>query len=464
MRRVFHLKPAGSDWLITARQTTSRGRGEQLEDAWQKTIKDLKAELPAGVYEPLIRSARPLGFATAEHPDVFLLRVDDSSFLGQLKPAHRIAIQDRLTHHCGRKVSLVLEPPGSDAEQSQGAALPRWLNRGYRFDRFITDPGNRLALLAFESCATAPGRTNPLVVYGDSGTGKSHLMHGLASALMQSRGLSVFYATFEDFRDDFARAMQSKRTLDFKDHVRSYDVLMLEHAQLLAVTTPAIQEEFFHLFNTYQERGDQVVLSLDRPAGTLTLPAHLQSRLLGGLQVSLQRPGAALRLKYLSRSAAELGLRLTEDVIGDLSARIGGSLRELDSVLSRLTLLAAGGAALNDVKELRAQLRDLVPGTQGLHISLDRIVQVVCQKYGITRDQILSSSRRAEFTLPRHIAMHMGIQFSSLNKSAIARYFRKSDHTTVINAERNIERRLRTEAGFAQIFDEIVEELRASGA
>jgi len=414
------------------------------------------------VYEPLLRSVRPLEFPDQSDDGTFVLGIGDESILPQLRSDYRSAIQARLESRLGRKLQVEFQPlPGARAEAERPAKRPGWLNPRFTFERFHRDRSNQMAVLACESVALQPGRSNPFFLQGEPGSGKTHLIHALAADMLgRQPDLNIHCTSFEDLRDEFLTALRNDRNLEFKERYRHYDVLIIEDVQYIRSAGQTVQEEFFHIFNRYYEGGRQLVLSSERPASELLAPSRLLSRLLSGLQVRIGYPETETRRSILLARSTDNGFELAPEMLDFLSARVHGGVRELESAVNKLYFLHQRGLEIDQPQKVQEHLADLAPAGMQLHFPLDLIVEIVCRRYNITREQILSSSRKAEYTLPRHISMYLAIQYSKLNKSAVARYFRKSDHTTVINAERNIQKRIQKELGFQQVLDEIVTDLR----
>lgn len=428
-----------------------------MEEAWNKALSELKDELPAGLYEPLLRSVRTVqDNASAEQAaDRWIVELRNGQLLPQM-PAHSELIRERLASHTGRDV--ILEFRGAPETARPGALA---LNPRYNFESFQRAPSNEMALMACEAVAAQPGRSSPLYLYSESGMGKTHLIQALAAELLKRQpGLRIRYTRFEDLRDDFTRSLNQRKTLEFKEEYRAYDVLIIEDIQSLRPNSDSLQEEFFHIFNHYYESGKQIILSSERPISELLVSSRLMSRLLSGLQVRIGPSEPELRAQIIDAQSRELGVQISSEVHQFLCTRVTTSVRELESALNKIFFLQQKGMEASSLASVQEHLQYLIPADQNLYIPLDTVVAVICRRYNISRDQILSSSRKAEFTLPRHIAMYLGIQYSNLNKSAIARYFRKSDHTTVINAERNIQKRIQKEMGFSQLLDDVVNEMR----
>lgn len=464
MPGFFGLKPTGRADSVPSIPSGSGIGWRQvliLEEAWRQALRDLQQELPPYLYDSFIRTAQPLEFPGASDDRTFVLGVGDESILPQLRANYRAAIQGSLENHLGRKLDLQFQALAPAATDLERAPAPSWLNPRFTFERFHRDPSNQIAALACESVALQPGRSNPFFLQGEPGSGKTHLIQAMAALMLERNpALRIHYTGFEDLRDEFLNALRQDRNLEFKDRYRQFDVLIIEDVQYIRSAGQTVQEEFFHIFHRYYEGGRQLVLTSERPASELLTPSRLLSRLLSGLQVRLGMPETETRRSILRSRAEENGIVLSQDMLEFLSARVHGGVRELESAVHKLYFLHQRGLEIDQPSRVREHLADLAPEGQPLQFSLDLIVEVVCRRYGVTREEILSSSRKAEYTLPRHVSMYLSIQYSNLNKSAVARYFRKSDHTTVINAERNIQKRIANERGFSQVLDEIVNDLR----
>jgi chromosomal replication initiator protein len=424
-----------------------------LKEAWQQAIAGLKQELPAFLYESLLRSADELGADSA-----LRLVVEESALSAPLRSRYAAQIQRSLEPAAGRPIRVEFHAP--PAPQLNRHSRPTWLNPKYTLAGFIRDRSNQMAAMACESVALQPGRSNPLFIYGDFGSGKTHLAQGTAALWIANRpGFRIHYAAFNDFRDQFLKSLHKGDALEFRGRLRSYDALIIEDIQYLRATGDSVQEEFFHLFDHYYETGKQILLTSERPIAELLAPSRLLSRLLSGLQVRIHNPGKELREAYVRMRNGDIDPPLSEEILQHLAARIGGGVRELESALNKAALLVQQGLALDSARSLEEHLNALTAGAT-LHFPLDRIIDVVCRRHQISKEQILGPSRKAEYTLPRHISMFLGLKYAGLNKSAIARYFRKSDHTTVINAERNIQRRAARDPGFQELLDSLIEDLR----
>lgn len=432
-----------------------------LEEVWQKTLADLHGKLPAKLLHSLQHQSSNRGYLDRTDPGRFIIELVDQKTLEMIQSNYLEGIGHSLNRNLGNPVVLDLRlRPTDSSDDSLGSY--KWLNPRFRFDRFLEGKSNRMAMLACDTVASQPGRTNPLYLFSEPGMGKTHLVHALTHRVRELHpALSVCCLAFADFRDEFVQALGQKKTLEFKQRYRKFDILVVEGIQGLSSTTATIQEEFFHIFNYYFENEKQLVFTAEAPATFLKLPSSLMSRMLSGLQVQIGEPEADLGLLIIQNKSIEMGLDLNQDTILRIFERNKGSIRDLEAALGRIYFLSQRGIDINDPQNLPSGFFEagLMDQNQ-VYLPLDRIVDTLCKRFNIAREQILGNSRKAEYTLPRHIGMYLGVKYSDLNKSAIARYFRKSDHTTVINAERNIKKRIEREKGFSQLLQEIVQQIR----
>lgn len=441
------------------------------------------------MYESLIRSIVPLDQDPGEGDgERIVLGVTSEEWVPHMNRRFREPLQSKLATLMGREVIIVFEPTGNSGDAipedsgemksepgsshrthgsgEQSNKTVSWLNPFYTFETFFQSKSNALACLAFQKAAETPGMTNPLYVYGDAGLGKTHLVHAMVhSALRRQPSLRVACIGIEEFREEFQEALAARKTLEFKNRYKKFDLLIVEDFHLLKSTSEATMEEFFHIFNYYFERGRQIVITADRPASALKIPSRLMSRLLSGLQVPLHPPDLSLRKAYLIHRAAELELPVSGDILRHLSEEQVASIRELDSSLNKLYFLRQRGVDISDLKAVSPHLHDLRDYSleESQSHNPERILNAVCEYYNVTREDILGSSRKAEVTLPRHIAIYLCVRHTTLNKSSIARFFQKSDHTTVINAEKRIQSRLQKESGLKRNLEQILNMAWKSG-
>lgn len=432
-----------------------------MKEIWQQALGDLRDQIPVALYQSLLTDASLREIGAPRDRGALQLRLDFPQIAPQMRGPWTSAVEARLSRLTGRDVQLSF---AADSLATPALASVDWINPRWTLERFACGPENQIACAAVEATAQAPGATTPLYLAGDSGAGKTHLAHAFAHLCLSHRPmLQIGYAALSDFRDELQQALRRQSMLEFKSRWRSFDCLILEDLQMLRDDAETVQEELFHVLDHFIERRKQLVLTADRGARDLNVPARFQSRLLAGLQAQLRPAGPELRERIVLQRCAEEKVDLPASASAYLARQVLGGVRELEAALAKVFLLARAGIPVDQPARLGEHLRELAPRPDSSYFSMDQIVDAVARRFRVSREQILGMSRRAEFTLPRHVAMYLGLKHSSLNKSAIARYFRKSDHTTVINAERNIHRRLQKESGFQRQLAELLEDLRKEG-
>jgi chromosomal replication initiator protein len=331
----------------------------------------------------------------------------------------------------GSPSPFVADHPGSEAP-AQGETRP---NPRYAFDTFVVGESNRFAVAAAQAVAKSPGRAwNPLFLHGDSGLGKTHLLHAIARSILESSpGARVAIVTSERYTNDFVDALSSNTMPDFRRKYRECGALLVDDVQFFAGRDKTA-EEFFHTFNTLYEQNVQIVLSSDRsPKELKGLEERLCSRFEWGMRVHIDTPEFETRAAILKKKAAVERIELPDEVASLLATHIKSNVRELEGALMRLAAFASLKGEPLSVPLARDVLRDVIP-PPGYRPSIERIQEEVAASYGITVARLTSASREQKIALPRQVAMYLCRELAKETLQSIAEKFNKKDHTTVIAA------------------------------
>jgi len=327
------------------------------------------------------------------------------------------------------------------------------LNPNYTFETFIVGNSNKFAYKAARVVAESPGTYNPLFLYGESGVGKTHLMHAIGNYIIQNTDKKVLYIASDKFVDEYTRIFRysEKNNYDkidtFKDKYRNVDVLMVDDIQFLS-TAPKGQEEFFHTFNELHNANKQIIIASDRSVDDLnSIENRLLTRLNWGLTANITTPDYDLRVSIIKNKLAfkEAADDLSMDVIEYIANNFDSDIRKLEGAITRVLAYASmfnkGKVTLDiAVDALKDQLKD----RSFYKNDVQRIQRVVCDYYKISIEQMKGKNRNNEVNFPRQIAIYLCRELTTESFPKIGSYFGGRNHSTIISAYQRIEKELNT--------------------
>ncbi len=314
------------------------------------------------------------------------------------------------------------------------------LNPKYTFETFVIGSSNRFAHAAAVAVAEAPAKAyNPLFIYGDSGLGKTHLLHAIGHyAQNLYAGARVRYVSSEEFTNDFINMIRDGKQDRFRRLYRDVDILLVDDIQFLE-NKEGTQEEFFHTFNTLHNASKQIVISSDRaPKRLVTLEDRLRSRFEWGLLTDVQPPELETRIAILRKKAIQEGLNAPPEVLEYIASRISTNIRELEGALIRVTAFASLNRQMVDLQLAEIVLKDLIPEAQGPEITATTITGQTASYFGLSIDDLCGTSRSRVLVTARQIAMYLCRELTDLSLPKIGQQFGGRDHTTVMHADRKI--------------------------
>ncbi|MFF9312122.1 chromosomal replication initiator protein DnaA [Streptomyces sp. NPDC014748] len=334
-------------------------------------------------------------------------------------------------------------PSGAPAKPAPGPGEPTArLNPKYLFDTFVIGASNRFAHAAAVAVAEAPAKAyNPLFIYGESGLGKTHLLHAIGHyARSLYPGTRVRYVSSEEFTNEFINSIRDGKGDSFRKRYREMDILLVDDIQFLA-DKESTQEEFFHTFNTLHNANKQIVLSSDRPPKQLvTLEDRLRNRFEWGLITDVQPPELETRIAILRKKAVQEQLNAPPEVLEFIASRISRNIRELEGALIRVTAFASLNRQPVDLGLTEIVLKDLIPGGEDStpEITATAIMASTADYFGLTVDDLCGTSRGRQLVTARQIAMYLCRELTDLSLPKIGAQFGGRDHTTVMHADRKI--------------------------
>ncbi len=425
----------GSTAVIAVGDDFTRGRVEGRLRTWLE-------DALAAVYGRTVRLAvtvdpeLPVAPSDQETVDAGGGTLPEIGFGEESTPRHgdqsTDTFRDKSTNHQPTEM-----PP---SPRSNGSVLETRLNPKYVFDTFVIGSSNRFAHAAAVAAAEAPGKAyNPLLIYGDSGLGKTHLLHAIGHYVRSLfNGARVRYVSSEEFTNEFINAIRDDKTSTFHRRYRDVDVLLIDDIQFLEGKIQT-QEEFFHTFNTLHNASKQIVITSDRPPKRLeALEDRLRNRFEWGLITDVQPPDLETRIAILRKKAAIERLTAPPEVLEFIASKIQTNIRELEGALIRVTAFASLNGQPVDLTLSEIVLKDLIPEGGEPEITAPLIIAQTASYFGLSIDDVCGPSRSRSLVTARQIAMYLCRELTDLSLPKIGQQFGGRDHTTVMYANNRI--------------------------
>ncbi len=334
-----------------------------------------------------------------------------------------------------------IEPTGSVSQDTPPARRSdSRLNPKYSFDNFVIGGSNRFAHAAAVAVAEAPAKAyNPLFIYGESGLGKTHLLHAIGHyAESLYPGIRVRYVSSEEFTNDFINSIANNRASAFQSRYREIDILLIDDIQFLQ-GKDSTQEAFFHTFNTLHDHNKQVVITSDLPPKHLTgFEDRMRSRFEWGLITDVQAPDLETRIAILRKKAQSEKLQVDAEILEYMASKVSSNIRELEGTLIRVTAFANLNRQQVDLALVQTVLKDLITLDEDNVIAPVDIINHTADYFKLTVDDLYGSSRSQAVATARQIAMYLCREMTNLSLPKIGQLFGNRDHTTVMYANKKI--------------------------
>ena len=439
----------------------------ELDDLWNRALDDLRSQLTGAAQRAWLDETAPVGYSH----DTVVLAAPHSFAREQLDTRYGAALRTAFTNAAGRALNVVVTVKPSAAPEAPEDALPSAhehtrftepapdlpappadatgrpsedrdgsLNEKYTFDSFVIGSSNRFPHAAAFAVAEAPAKAyNPLFIYGGAGLGKTHLLQAVGHYTRNLYpNMRVRYVTSEQFTNEFIDGIRNREQTKFQRRYRETDVLLIDDIQFLE-NREQTQEEFFHTFNALHNAEKQIVISSDRPPKQIRqLEERLRTRFEWGLMTDIQPPDLETRLAILRAKSAKEQLHVPDDVLELIASRISSNIRELEGALIRVTAFASLQRTEATLQLAQVVLKDLFPDSGTSEISVGLIMAETASYFGLTLDDLCSTSRTRQLVTARQIAMYLTRELTDLSLPRIGQAFGGRDHSTVMHANKKI--------------------------
>jgi chromosomal replication initiator protein len=456
---------------------------EQSNGLWTRCTASLREQVSDATWQMWLSSVEPVAITDTGHDGVLVLGVPNSAVRDRVESRFVPLIEGTLASIAGQTVKVRLQvlnevpppvPPSYYAPPSEPTAVTGdgrrdepygngrretasvSLDPRFSFETFVAASSNRLAHAAAQAVAETPGRSyNPLYIYGDSGLGKTHLLHAIGNYVRENfPKRTVLYVTTETFMNDFVDSLRMSTTIAFKRRYRECDVLLIDDVQFMQ-NKEGLQEEFFHTYNDLHGTGKQIVLTSDRPPKSIeTLEDRLRSRFLSGLITEIDPPDLETRLAILRSKAEADHDDIPHDVLEFIATHVKNNIRELEGALIRVTAFASLNREPISLPLAERVLADIVSSAEPRRITPQMILDTTASRYGFTVDAICGPSRTRPLVTARQVAMYLTRNLTDYSYPAIARVFGGRDHTTVIHAVEKISGQMKERR---QIYEQVTD-------
>ena len=360
------------------------------------------------------------------------------------------------------KIESVEKSKPADTEETKNKKHPL-LQENFTFDTFIPGDNSNFAYKASMAVAKNPGKQyNPILIYGGSGLGKTHLMQAIGNYIYKNGDdkLKIFYGSAESFTNEFTSSLTSKKTNQFKNKYRNLDVLLLDDIHFLD-NKKGVQEELFYTFNALHEKQAQMVFTCDRPIKEVkNMTERLVSRLSNGLCIDITIPNYETRVAILNKKLELLGKKLNQEIIDYIAKNVETNVRELESALQQILAYADIIEQEPTLEMAKNQLKDILNSNSAQNISLDIIQKVVAENYQVSVSDLKSKKRDKKYVFPRQVAIYIARELTEISYSELGNEFGGKDHSTIMHAYEKIAEGIKLDSSLEAKISLLVREIK----
>ena len=432
---------------------------ESLTDIWEAVCAELKKRMTEIAFNVWFKDLHPIEIRNGEiilgiYSD-YKKQIIESNYMNVITPSIREIMGIDMD------IKIVVEDENGRIITNKVAEVVTSLNDSYTFDNFIMGSCNRFAHAAAMAVADNPRNIyNPLVIYGPSGVGKTHLMLAVKNRIKEKfPEKRVEYVRCEDFTNQLINAIQTGTSDTFRNTYRNLDVLLIDDIQFIAGKEQT-QEEFFNTFNALHQDNKQLVFTMDRPPKDVkTLDDRIRNRLEMGLFADITPPDYETRVGIIKKKAESLGIYIEENLVHYIAEHIKMNIRQLEGVVKKLQAFIQIQNHTPTVAVVQNIIREIVNDTKPEPIKIEQIINEVARTYDVSEKDIISKRKTAELAKARQIAMYIARETTELSYKPIGEAFGK-DHTTVLYAVKKVETFLKENPHEKEIIDDIIKNLK----
>ncbi len=423
-----------------------------ITSIWEQTLKIIEDKINSVSYNVYIKTMIPIMFENS----VFTASVINELSKNMIDFRYKNIIESALESILNDKINLKVIVANTNNEEKKEEIIENLKNQNipssdtinpkYTFENFVIGSSNEYATAAAISATEKPGYIyNPLFLYGNSGLGKTHLMHAIGNRIKQNHpDYNVVYVTSECFTNDFIASVREGKMVEFRKKYRPADVLLVDDVQFME-NKEGTQEEFFHTFNDLYSLNKQIVLTSDRkPNDLITLEERLRTRFSQGLTIDITFPNYETRMAILQKKAEFHNVEISEDILSYIAERIKSNIRELEGALLKIISYSEISKEEITLDFAKQTLKSLLPEDGVVKITPDKIMDKVAVFYNISKEDLIGIVRTKNIALPRQVAMYLCKKLTDMNFGMIGKTFGNKDRTTVMHNVNKIENEINT--------------------
>ena len=391
-------------------------------------------------------------------PNDFKKRYIESLFIKNIKAA----LQDLFSMEFEVKIldeAGLLEFQGGAPKKNSD----RFTYEDFTFETFVVGPSNKLAYAASMAVAEHPAQNyNPLLIYGDSGLGKTHLLYAIANVIRQNDpAAKIVYIKGDDFINEFIELIRAGRGSDFRAKYREADLLLVDDVQFVA-GKEQVQNEFFHTFNNLYESGKQIVLTSDRPPSEMTLlDDRLRTRFEWGLLADVTPPDFETRMAIIKRKAELVGLSVPDNVCEFIAQKLKSNIRQLEGAVKKLNAYYMLEGIQPVISVAQNAIKDILNETQPVPVTIEKIVGEVSRTFNVSPADIRGTKRNANVASARRVAIYILREVTGMSMEEIGREFSGRDHSTIVYSLKTMERDMKNDQHLRETVSDIIKNVKA---